>query len=223
MKDYSVYKEDEKHFIRKYKIKNNKIHLKMGGFYNGVMPYTHKNEENILRKMQKQVQNSKEYIKEEKKNFSKTFTILILNIILYIAIVLINSVAILPFSFLNDVIAYLSSITLFGDILCVINMAKINSNLKDLEKNKEFYLNQKEINTALGLYRRKALAKTRKKTKKIIQEILENHQELDLNNTDKIKYEELKKILLNIKKMRQTAPETFFKLNSNTEKFGLKR
>lgn len=223
MKDYSVYKEDEKHFIRKYKIKNNQIHLKLGGFYTGVMPYTYKNEETILRKMQKQVQNSNEYIKEEKKNFSKTFIMLILNLMLYIVTILINNVAILPFSFLNEIIVYLSSLTLFGDILCVVNMAKINSNLKDLEKNKEFYLNQREINTGLHLYRRKALAKTRKKTKKIIQEILDSHQELNLNNTDKIKYQEFKKILLNIKKMQQESSEIFFELNRNTKNLGLKR
>lgn len=116
-----------------------------------------------------------------------TFILSLVAIVVFNLIIEVSALVLLP-------IAGLAANGIFGIYAIIDSEIKI----ADALKNKLFSENVKDLNKHINS--KNVLYKTTNKTKKIVNKIINDHDSLTINNVDKIKYEELKLILENIKK-----------------------
>lgn len=199
MKDYSLNYEDSKTFILNYKIEHNQIIVILASGENYVIPYSLENEKNLLERMKKQVLSSSEFETKQKKRFSSAWKWAIWSgfMLAFNSIVLATGNSIFPVA--SGICA-----GLFGfDITCrVYSMIDSKGKIKDIYKNKMFLNNEELLNEKVKS-NQNILSNTNTKTKELVASTPEDVPVFSLNTMDKIKYQELKTILENIKRDEQ--------------------
>lgn len=181
MKNYSLNKEEQKEFILKYKIVDDKIICYLPFYKKKILNYTKENEEEIIQKMEEQAVDSHKYrvIMEKKKDKNIEKLILLFCLISSnIAFYLINP--------LNLFIA-IEILLLTYLPICISETIKVNSHLKDIEKSIYFLENKKTFNDQCN-----------KTIDKKYQKKIENEIKFDINIIDKFSLEELEKIKIKI-------------------------
>ena len=190
MKDYSLTRDEEKNFILSYKIKNDKIIIKMANGKKKFALYTKDNEKFIIEYMMKQLANSGEFIKwqfREMKKWGRIF---------WIAWICLN---IKMFMFIGTTIRDL--VILFGllgiETISIISQLISRNNIEDIKKNLDFVCNEKIINDSVR-DNDKTLDGVSKKTRKIVESTLLDKASLNINTIDEVSYNDLKKVMDNI-------------------------
>lgn len=181
MKDY--YKLDDK-FILNYKVKKDNIIIK---FTNGQKWIASKDNANLVNLiMEKQVKKMDKgsLTKDENKIIKKTF--------LLVSLTVIGILLALVFSFSNILISYMFGFASFvGGIFICQNISKL-SEINDSIKNIEFIENEELINEELK--KEDVLINSPRKVKKIVSK-RKDEPAFDINNIEKLSYDELKELL----------------------------
>lgn len=194
MKNYELDIENSKRFILNYKIVNEEIIINLGTGEKYPIPYTIENEKRILEKMKRQVENCKKGVYAKKQHIKgKRNTVVASS-----AIMLFNIISI---AYGIDIIPIMVNITSL--LICAsvtsyfgIKLSDAKETLDDIEKNKIFIINEMELNTNVK-NNSNCLSNTTEKTKEIIAKNKEKN--ITVNTIDQISYEDLKKILDNIR------------------------
>jgi len=194
MKNYELDIENSKRFILNYEIVNEEIIINLGTGEKYPIPYTIENEKRILEKMKKQVENCKrlEYAKKQHIKAKRNTVIVSSVIMLFNIISMAYGINIIPT--MANIISLLicaSATSYFG-----IKLSDVKETLDDIEKNKIFIINEIELNTNVK-NNSNCLSNTTEKTKEIIAKNKEKN--ITVNTIDQIPYEDLKKILDNIR------------------------
>ena len=201
MMDYSNNEKEKNTFIKGYKIKKNKIIVKLAGRRKNIIQNTNKNIEKLNQKMELQVKNAK----MKKYNIFDKIAFKNLDISNMFVSFIVSGVGAIGFIFLlgHPYIIYkivlgvvplaLSSIIYVSYIRTLL---KSNRNY-DLEKNKYFVENKNIINENIQKDETLVLGIDKNDSKRI-SKIMNNKQALDINSIDKLSLETLKTIRENI-------------------------
>lgn len=210
MKNYSLNFNDSKTFILNYKVEDNQIIANLASGEDYVIPYTLENEKNLLERMKKQVLNSNEFLSQQEKRFSFSWKwALVCGVVLaFNSIFLVTGNSVAPV-----VTGMVCSYFAFDITFRIYSMVDSKRKIKDICKNKMFLNNEELLNQKVKSHQN-ILSNTDKKTKELVSSTPENKPVFSLNNMDEIKYDELKKIIENIKRDEQFA----FDYSSTQEK-----
>lgn len=199
MKDYSLNYEDSKTFILNYKIEDNQIIVNLASGEEYIIPYSLENEKKLLEQMKEQVIDSDVFKSKQEKKFSVAWkwaiwsgTMLVFN-----AVVLATGSSSLPI--VNGICA---GWFVFDTTYRVYSMIDSKKKIKDVNKNRMFLNNEELLNEKVKS-NQNILSNTNTKTKELVASTPEDAQVFSLNTMDKIKYQELKTILENIKRDEQ--------------------
>ena len=195
MKDYSLNLEDSKTFVLNYTVKDNQITVKFANGENYVIPYTTENEVKLLKRMKTQVLQSDEYMSNQQKIFSSSWEWAIWSV----SMLALNGIALASDnSYLPIIVNGMFASWFAFDLgYRIYSMVDSKRNIKDINKNRMLLNNEERLNEKVKV-NHNVLAHTNKKTKEIVHSAPVNQPVFTLNSIDKIKYEELKKILENI-------------------------
>lgn len=194
MKDYSLDFEDSKTFVLNYEVKDNHITINLATGEKYVIPYTIENEIKLLKRMKTQVLQSNEFMSKQEKRFSRSWkrAIWSASMIALIVISLASG---------NSVVPVLSGICaswfVFDIGHIIYSMIDSKRNIKDINKNKMLLNNEEKLNEKIKR-NPNILVNTNEQTKEMVSSTPIDQPVFTLNSIDKIKYEELKKILENI-------------------------
>lgn len=206
MKDYSLNYDDSKTFILNYKIEDNQIIVNLASGEEYIIPYSLKNEKKLLEQMKEQVLDSNLFKSKQEKRFSVAWKFAIWSsaMVVFNAIVLATGRSSLPI--LSGLCA---GWFVFDTIYRVYSMIDSKKKIKDVNKNRMFLNNEELLNEKVKS-NQNILSNTNTKTKKLVASTPEDAQVFSLNTMDKIKYQELKTILENIKRDEQFGFEYSF-------------
>ena len=199
MKDYSLNFEDSKTFILNYRVEDNQIIVNLASGENYVIPYTLENGKNLLERMKTQVLSSSEFETKQEKRFSSAWKWAIWSgtMLAFNAIMLATG---------NTAVPVVSGICagwfVFDTTYRIYSMVDSKRKIKDINKNRMFLNNEELLNQKVKS-NQNILSDTDKKTKELVSTTPEDKPVFSLNNMDEIRYEELKKILENIKRDEQ--------------------
>lgn len=194
MKDYSLNDEERKSFVLNYSKEEGTITANFADGSSYTVPNTENNENKIEGKMIEQVVSSKG--KEKKLVNSNTANILLICVVTIASIVGVLSIKNIP---TIKAIAFAIGAATTLNMPMLIKLAKNNSILKDIQKNRYFVNNQEVINR--GITNTNVLANSNTK-----EEIITiNDIEYSYN------YDELKQIVENTERQEQFNFDTFSK------------
>lgn len=194
MKDYSLNDEERKSFVLNYSKEEGTITANFADGSSYTVPNTENNENKIEGKMIEQVVSSKE--KEKKLVNSNTANILLICVVTITSIVGVLSIKNIP---TIKAIAFAIGAATTLNMPMLIKLAKNNSILKDIQKNRYFVNNQEVINR--GITNTNVLANSNTK-----EEII------TINDIDyRYNYDELKQIVENTERQEQFNFDTFSK------------
>lgn len=194
MKDYSLNDEERKNFVLNYTKEEETITANFADGSSYTVPNTENNENKIEGKMIEQVVSSKG--KEKKLVNSNTANILLICVVTIASIVGVLSIKNIP---TIKAIAFAIGAATTLNMPMLIKLAKNNSILKDIQKNRYFVNNQEVINR--GITNTNVLANSNTK-----EEII------TINDIDySYSYDELKQIVENTERQEQFDFDTFSK------------
>lgn len=194
MKDYSLNDEERKSFVLNYTKEEETITANFADGSSYTVPNTENNENKIEGKMIEQVVSSKG--KEKKLVNSNTANILLICVVTIASIVGVLSIKNIP---TIKAIAFAIGAATTLNMPMLIKLAKNNSILKDIQKNRYFVNNQEVINR--GITNTNVLANSNTK-----EEII------TINDIDySYNYDELKQIVENTERQEQFDFDTFSK------------
>ena len=194
MKDYSLNDEERKNFVLNYTKEEETITANFADGSSYTVPNTENNENKIEGKMIEQVVSSKG--KEKKLVNSNTANILLICVVTIASIVGVLSIKNIP---TIKAIAFAIGAATTLNMPMLIKLAKYNSILKDIQKNRYFVNNQEVINR--GITNTNVLANSNTK-----EEII------TINDIDyRYNYDELKQIVENTERQEQFNFDTFSK------------
>lgn len=194
MKDYSLNDEERKNFVLNYTKEEETITANFADGSSYTVPNTENNENKIEGKMIEQVVSSKG--KEKKLVNSNTANILLICVVTITSIVGVLSIKNIP---TIKAIAFAIGAATTLNMPMLIKLAKNNSILKDIQKNRYFVNNQEVINR--GITNTNVLANSNTK-----EEII------TINDIDySYNYDELKQIVENTERQEQFNFDTFSK------------
>lgn len=194
MKDYSLNDEERKNFVLNYTKEEETITANFADGSSYTVPNTENNENKIEGKMIEQVVSSKG--KEKKLVNSNTANILLICVVTIASIVGVLSIKNIP---TIKAIAFAIGAATTLNMPMLIKLAKNNSILKDIQKNRYFVNNQEVINR--GITNTNVLANSNTK-----EEII------TINDIDyRYNYDELKQIVENTERQEQFNFDTFSK------------
>ena len=199
MKDYSLNYEDSKTFILNYKIEDNQIIVNLASGEEYIIPYSLENEKKLLEQMKEQVIDSDVFKSKQEKRFSVAWKWAIWSgaMLVFNAVVLATGSSSLPI--VNGICA---GWFVFDTTYRVYSMIDSKKKIKDVNKNRMFLNNEELLNEKVKS-NQNILSNTNTKTKELVASTPEDAQVFSLNTMDKIKYQELKTILENIKRDEQ--------------------
>lgn len=194
MKDYSLNDEERKNFVLNYTKEEETITANFADGSSYTVPNTENNENKIEGKMIEQVVSSKG--KEKKLVNSNTANILLICVVTIASIVGVLSIKNIP---TIKAIAFAIGAATTLNMPMLIKLAKNNSILKDIQKNRYFVNNQEVINR--GITNTNVLANSNTK-----EEII------TINDIDyRYNHDELKQIVENTERQEQFNFDTFSK------------
>lgn len=194
MKDYSLNDEERKSFVLNYSKEEETITANFADGSSYTVPNTENNENKIEGKMIEQVVSSKE--KEKKLVNSNTANILLICVVTIASIVGVLSIKNIP---TIKAIAFAIGAATTLNMPMLIKLAKNNSILKDIQKNRYFVNNQEVINR--GITNTNVLANSNTK-----------EEVITINDIDySYNYDELKQIVENTERQEQFDFDTFSK------------
>lgn len=194
MKDYSLNDEERKNFVLNYTKEEETITANFADGSSYTVPNTENNENKIEGKMIEQVVSSKE--KEKKLVNSNTANILLICVVTIASIVGVLSIKNIP---TIKAIAFAIGAATTFNMPMLIKLAKNNSTLKDIQKNRYFVNNQEVINR--GITNTNVLANSNTK-----------EEVITINDIDySYSYDELKQIVENTERQEQFNFDTFSK------------
>lgn len=199
MKDYSLNYEDSKTFILNYKIEDNQIIVNLASGEEYIIPYSLENEKKLLEQMKEQVLDSDVFKSKQEKRFSVAWKWAIWSsaMLVFNAVVLATGSSSLPI-----VSGLCAGWFVFDITYRVYSMIDSKKKIKDVNKNRMFLNNEELLNEKVKS-NQNILSNTNTKTKEFVASTPEDAQVFSLNTMDKIKYQELKTILENIKRDEQ--------------------
>lgn len=199
MKDYSLNYEDSKTFILNYKIEDNQIIVNLASGEEYIIPYSLENEKKLLEQMKEQVIDSDVFKSKQEKRFSVAWKWAIWSgaMLVFNAVALATGSSSLPI--VNGICA---GWFVFDTTYRVYSMIDSKKKIKDVNKNRMFLNNEELLNEKVKS-NQNILSNTNTKTKELVASTPEDAQVFSLNTMDKIKYQELKTILENIKRDEQ--------------------
>jgi len=195
MKDYTLNFNELKMFILNYEIKNDEIIINYADELKSIIPYSLENEEKILKKMKEQVINavaSKNKIKS-KINTSYNLSILYLLLIVFNLLILNEGI--------SESISLSVILTIYSSIMAIVNITSLITNSikkKDIDKHFEFLNHEDNINQYIK-ENKDILVNVNNKTKEILKPIIKEKHKVNLNDIDKVDYNDLTKIINDIK------------------------
>lgn len=194
MKDYSLNDEERKNFVLNYTKEEETITANFADGSSYTVPNTENNENKIEGKMIEQVVSSK--VKEKKLVNSNTANILLICVVTIASIVGVLSIKNIP---TIKAIAFAIGAATTLNMPMLIKLAKNNSTLKDIQKNRYFVNNQEVINR--GITNTNVLANSNTK-----------EEVITINDIDySYNYDELKQIVENTERQEQFNFDTFSK------------
>lgn len=194
MKDYSLNDEERKNFVLNYTKEEETITANFADGSSYTVPNTENNENKIEGKMIEQVVSSKG--KEKKLVNSNTANILLICVVTIASIVGVLSIKNIP---TIKAIAFAIGAATTLNMPMLIKLAKNNSILKDIQKNRYFVKNQEVINR--GITNTNVLANSNTK-----------EEVITINDIDySYNYDELKQIVENTERQEQFDFDTFAK------------
>lgn len=194
MKDYSLNDEERKSFVLNYSKEEETITANFADRSSYTVPNTENNENKIEGKMIEQVVSSKG--KEKKLVNSNTANILLICVVTIASIVGVLSIKNIP---TIKAIAFAIGAATTLNMPMLIKLAKNNSILKDIQKNRYFVNNQEVINR--GITNTNVLANSNTK-----------EEVITINDIDySYSYDELKQIVENTERQEQFDFDTFSK------------
>lgn len=194
MKDYSLNDEERKSFVLNYSKEEGTITANFADGSSYTVPNTENNENKIEGKMIEQVVSSKG--KEKKLVNSNTANILLICVVTIASIVGVLSIKNIP---TIKAIAFAIGAATTLNMPMLIKLAKNNSILKDIQKNRYFVNNQEVINR--GITNTNVLANSNTK-----------EEVITINDIDySYNYDELKQIVENTERQEQFDFDTFSK------------
>ena len=194
MKDYSLNDEERKSFVLNYSKEEGTITANFADGSSYTVPNTENNENKIEGKMIEQVVSSKG--KEKKLVNSNTANILLICVVTIASIVGVLSIKNIP---TIKAIAFAIGAATTLNMPMLIKLAKNNSILKDIQKNRYFVNNQEVINR--GITNTNVLANSNTK-----------EEVITINDIDySYSYDELKQIVENTERQEQFNFDTFSK------------
>ena len=194
MKDYSLNDEERKSFVLNYSKEEGTITANFADGSSYTVPNTENNENKIEGKMIEQVVSSKG--KEKKLVNSNTANILLICVVTIASIVGVLSIKNIP---TIKAIAFAIGAATTLNMPMLIKLAKNNSILKDIQKNRYFVNNQEVINR--GITNTNVLANSNTK-----------EEVITINDIDySYSYDELKQIVENTERQEQFDFDTFSK------------
>ena len=196
MMDYSNNEKEKNTFIKGYKIKKNKIIVKLAGRRKNIIQNTNKNIEKLNQKMELQVKNAKMkkyniFDKIALKVNSSFLACVCSLIIFYIITILVRMI--FPVFLTGSIIL---GFTFLGEYFVSKSFIKIKKN-EDLEKHKIFIENKDIINETVQKDET-LFWRINKSDSKKIEKMKNSSQTLDINSIDKLSLETLKTIRENI-------------------------
>lgn len=194
MKDYSLNDEERKSFVLNYSKEEGTITANFADGSSYTVPNTENNENKIEGKMIEQVVSSKG--KEKNLVNSNTANILLICVVTIASIVGVLSIKNIP---TIKAIAFAIGAATTLNMPMLIKLAKNNSILKDIQKNRYFVNNQEVINR--GITNTNVLANSNTK-----------EEVITINDIDySYNYDELKQIVENTERQEQFNFDTFSK------------
>lgn len=195
MKDYSTNEEEAKRFILNYEIDDNQIKVNLANGESYPVPYTLENETGLNNWMRNQVINAIPYFASLKVKICTTR----LKTIFCALMLLLNIVLLLvgtSFPFLTYLcIGWFSLSTTIE----ALEMIYVSKKVEDLRKNFFFLKNEEEFIEGVR-ESSEVLESANDQVKEIITS--RDNRDINFNTIDKIKYQELKRILQNIRNSR---------------------
>jgi len=204
MKDYSLNYEASKTFILNYKIEDNQIIVNLASGEEYIIPYSLKNEKKLLALMKEQVLVSDVFKSKQEKRFSGACKWVIWNSAMFVAIEVFYAVLLAtgssPLPIVSGIVnGIYVGVYVFNTTCRVYSMIDSKKKIKDVNKNRMFLNNEELLNEKVKS-NQNILSNTNAKTKELVSSTPEDAQVFSLNTMDKIKYQELKTILENIKR-----------------------
>ena len=199
MKDYSLNYEDSKTFILNYKIEDNQIIVNLACKKECIIPYSLVNEKELLKLMKEQVLDSKAFKSKQEKRFSASWKYAIWSgvMLVFNAVMLATGSSSLPIAH-----GLCAGYFIFDATYRVYSMIDSKKKIKDVNKNIMFLNNEELLNRKVKS-NQNILSNTNTKIKELVASTPEDAQVFSLNTIDKIKYEDLKTIIENIKRDEQ--------------------
>ena len=187
MKDYAISEEERKKFILNYTIENNQIIINTANGKKYIVPYTKENENKIIERMKEQVKSAYYNKFKESANDLKDIVKCGLLITTIISVIFTGAFG---FTKIIDILLCINSALA---VMFVSLLIEANKRLKDYQKTSLFLKNEKDLNEQIKL-NTNILSNVKKKTKEFIESKKEKPV-LTINDTDKIGYKELKKMI----------------------------
>lgn len=180
MNKYLLDSKGTDYYILSYHVANNKIYVFLANNKSYILPYTKRNEEVIVSRMEKQASTLK---KKEKSPF---------HILRYIIEAIIGVTAILALG--TGVLIALGVIyAVFASLNLLLYIKTIDRQNEEIEKMQYFLKNQEGLNSVVEEEKNKKLLKD-ETIEKIDYEIKNSRKPFNINNIDYYKLSELKKL-----------------------------
>ena len=205
MKDYSMNLEEKKNFVLSYKIvedtidevKDTIIIVKFATGEEWRIPYTEGNEKKILDKMKKQVEENSELVKkQENKRHLNIMTGIGFTFLIISSLILGNN----NIGELDSIAYYISGgLSTIGLLNSICRVIKSNSLIADFNKNKHFVEIEEELNKKVSS-NDNVLSKTSNRTRKMVEETLDNEPVFNINSFNYVPYSDIEQIMCNIKR-----------------------
>lgn len=197
MKDYSIDLVEQKDFILDFDVDDNgKIIVNFANGLKWPLPYNEKNINLILDKMRNQVEASNKFTEKKKKEKAGFVAYTILSfggaaLMATFGLFYSNVLAV-------DIFSYAMAVFFAGTgVYGVSRMARVNSVLKDLAKNKWFLSVEEKLNKSIRK-EENALINVSKYTKETIQDISEDVQVFNINSFNYVPFKDLEQIMDNV-------------------------
>lgn len=191
MKDYSTSEEERKDFVLGFDvIDSDEIIVRFAKGESWIIPYSEENEQILIEKMRKQVDNSVQF---ERNKVGEKFGYMISTISCIILVIL-------SLIILRDFNAYnVSLMSIFGtfSVISFVGYVRASLVLKDLRKNKIFIEMEKELNSNIRR-NNNTLANVSNRTKRMIDTVPEDRPVFDINSFNYVRFEDLEQIMENV-------------------------
>lgn len=190
MKNYSLNYDEAKKFILSYKIDNGKIIAKLASGELYVIPYSEKNEKEVISIMEKQAKCAK---LKPFKNSDKILTILNPLILPLSIIIFLDKGGI----YYGILLACMIESTIYYLTKATINAIK----KRDIKKLNYFLEHKEELNESIEKSQNMKLSISKRAFKEIEVQKSENKQPFTINNIDNYSLKDLKKLKENIERI----------------------